>query len=227
MTFFPPFDKANVLTAYMDSHDMVELRNWDRDDSLVVTDCLDGGENFQDISMFFDEAKFSDDEWPTAWEQILCSDVFKDVNRQSTHGGRTRGRNIKPVKKPEMKQFWGSCRGSKKGHFFGRIHAMTTQQDIHGFQRLVLMQYFTKQVDGFEVYDPRQVWAYEGCVLPGGRIILGRWWDAKADPTDVNCISGPFIWWNVEESSAAEPINSDQAWDFLDSFQEPSMGVLP
>lgn len=41
-------------------------------------------------------------------------------------------------------------------------------------------------------------WAYEGVVLPGGKIILGRWWSPMDDRSQ--CFStGPFIFWNVPE----------------------------
>lgn len=42
-------------------------------------------------------------------------------------------------------------------------------------------------------------WAYEGVVLPGGKIILGRWWSPMQDLEEINCI-GPFIFWEVDEA---------------------------
>lgn len=41
-------------------------------------------------------------------------------------------------------------------------------------------------------------WAYEGVVLPGGMIILGRWW-SPADESLDRLGTGPFIFWKVEE----------------------------
>ena len=41
-------------------------------------------------------------------------------------------------------------------------------------------------------------WAYEGVVLPGGMIMLGRWWSPTDDPVDM-LGTGPFIFWNVDE----------------------------
>lgn len=40
-------------------------------------------------------------------------------------------------------------------------------------------------------------WAYEGVVLPGGKIMLGRWWSPIQDVEEMTCI-GPFIFWEVE-----------------------------
>ena len=39
-------------------------------------------------------------------------------------------------------------------------------------------------------------WAYEGVVLPGGMIMLGRWW-SPLDETR-RCM-GPFVFWNVDK----------------------------
>jgi hypothetical protein len=34
-------------------------------------------------------------------------------------------------------------------------------------------------MDDFDQVEQDNLWAYEGVVLPGGRIILGRWWFAS------------------------------------------------
>ena len=41
-----------------------------------------------------------------------------------------------------------------------------------------------------------QCWCYEGVALPGGKIILGRWWH-PLEEGDEYCSMGPFIFWNV------------------------------
>ena len=41
-------------------------------------------------------------------------------------------------------------------------------------------------------------WCYDGVVLPGGMIMVGRWWSPIDDSEDMECV-GPFIFWNVEE----------------------------
>jgi hypothetical protein len=104
---------------------------------------------------------------------------------------------------------------------------MQPQQGIHGFQRIVMMKYYTKiDSNGFEAYDPDQVWGYEGCVLPGGSMIVGRWWDARNDGTLMSTASGPFIWWNVDRSTATPPIKETEAFEFLDSFEDPLLGFV-
>lgn len=42
-----------------------------------------------------------------------------------------------------------------------------------------------------------ETWAYEGIVLPGGAIILGRWWSPLDDEDRRS--TGPFIFWNVPD----------------------------
>ena len=41
-------------------------------------------------------------------------------------------------------------------------------------------------------------WCYEGVVLPGGMIMVGRWWSPVDASEDMECV-GPFIFWHVEE----------------------------
>ncbi|KUJ20623.1 uncharacterized protein LY89DRAFT_578476, partial [Mollisia scopiformis] len=205
---------------YLDQRTLMSSRSKNTSRGTVHTDSLDGGETFQDMSFFFDDAQYGTDKWPKQWERILGSDPFKELGNL-----RTRYRRNQP-ERPAIKQFWGTSRGSKQGHFFGRIHAMAPQADIPGFQRLVMMKFYTKKENGEQVYDPTQVWAYEGVVLPGRRIVVGRWWDARGDIDDERINSGPFIWWNVDRSGAAKPIDKDEAFDFLDSFQDHDLGVV-
>jgi hypothetical protein len=177
----------------------------------------------QDISLYFNEEIFGEDKWPAEWEEILCSDPF---TRNNASPGRRSSPRKEVNNKPPIKQFWGTCRG-RDGHFFGRLHAMQPQQGIHGFQRIVMMKFYTKiDSNGFEGYDPDQVWGYEGCVLPGGSIVVGRWWDARNDGTLVSTASGPFIWWNVDRSTATPPIKDTDAFDFLDSVPDLSLGFV-
>ena len=54
---------------------------------------------------------------------------------------------------------------------------------------------------GTEDDDDMQVtentWCYEGIVLPGGHMILGRWWSPVDD--DEQRATGPFVYWCVDE----------------------------
>jgi hypothetical protein len=82
---------------------------------------------------------------------------------------------------------------------------------------MVMMKYF---VDSNNNIDLDALWAYEGVVLPGDQIIVGRWWSPEPDRNLSKIYSGPFILWNtdcgakyreVQEASMQEDI-------LLDSF---------
>ena len=161
------------------------------------------------MTFFFDEEKFPIRAWPHEFDNILDSDPYSvldepaDVNR---HSPRRR-----PKTRPEIKQFMGSSKGRKNGHMFGRVHALSNQHDIHGWQRVTIMKFFENDHGNF---DPDQIWAYEGVVLPGGRMILGRWWNARADPIDRTTLSGPFIFWNVDERNPGAPADAENTMSF-------------
>ena len=56
--------------------------------------------------------------------------------------------------------------------------------------------------DKYQIDDDAEIntgcWAYEGVVLPGGMIMLGRWWSPMDDTGSKRCM-GPFIFWNVDK----------------------------
>lgn len=187
--------------AYMDSHDLHEFRH--KNDHLTV----DNWEPLQDIAVFFDEGAFSSKEWPRGFENLNETDPYKK-DPQLASQLRIKGHTY-PVK-----SFYGTCQ-TDSTHYFGRIHGLPPQQGIPGFQRISFLR-FTPSSDGDEVFVPEQIWGYEGCVLPGGRIIVGRWWwitAAEQDPSDR--YSGPFIWWNIDESAVDPPIDPNHTLRFL------------
>jgi hypothetical protein len=57
----------------------------------------------------------------------------------------------------------------------GWLNPLPDQCGIPGWQRITFMKHF---VDDLSDFDSDNLWAYEGVVLPGGRIIVGRWWFA-------------------------------------------------
>jgi hypothetical protein len=58
----------------------------------------------------------------------------------------------------------------------GWLNPLPAQHGIPGWQRITFMKHF---MDDFDQVEQDNLWAYEGVVLPGGRIILGRWWYAS------------------------------------------------
>jgi len=66
-----------------------------------------------------------------------------------------------------------------------------------------ITDFFGTSEDDYDIEIDEQTWAYEGIVLPGGAMILGRWW-SPLDDEHRRC-TGPFIFWNVpdEEQSSS------------------------
>lgn len=97
--------------------------------------------------------------------------------------------------KPHRLKFEGFGRDRDVFDCVGHLQALPPQQGIPGWQRITLMKY-ALDLHGF--YDESSCWAYEGIVLPGRQIILGRWWSPLNDGGDGD-VCGPFIFWNVRK----------------------------
>jgi hypothetical protein len=51
------------------------------------------------------------------------------------------------------------------------------------------MKHFEEDLDDDAALREDNLWAYEGVVVPGGRLILGRWWSANDEVPDFNVSS--------------------------------------
>jgi len=133
--------------------------------------------------------------------------------------------NAKPASLQEYdeKDFFGLGHNGKDYHLSGRIHALPPQQGIPGFQRVIMMKYLPND-DGS--YTEECCWAYEGCVLPGCHIMLGRWWSPGDDAGD-EMFSGPFIFWRVEERLEDKLKTVGTAVKFLEEKAKDYPGLLP
>lgn len=80
----------------------------------------------------------------------------------------------------------------------GWVNPLEPQFGIPGWHRITMMKHFDENYNNL---DADHLWAYEGVVLPGGRLIVGRWWYASEHPTSAGYAedSGPFILWAVDE----------------------------
>lgn len=74
----------------------------------------------------------------------------------------------------------------------GNLHAVAPVEDIPGWQRISFMKWFTDGANDEQL-------CCEGVVLPGNKIILGRWWILGDD--EYKLAVGPFVLWNVEHKS--------------------------
>ncbi|QDS74352.1 hypothetical protein FKW77_004743 [Venturia effusa] len=83
----------------------------------------------------------------------------------------------------------------------GWINPLPSQNGIPGWKRMTMMKFF-KNEQG--LIDRDALWAYEGVVLPGDQIVVGRWWSPEGLDAEskLNQYSGPFILWNVDQLEA-------------------------
>ncbi|KAH7385622.1 hypothetical protein BKA66DRAFT_528087 [Pyrenochaeta sp. MPI-SDFR-AT-0127] len=141
--------------------------------------------------------------WPTIFENRLHSlknTAGPDIKTQGR--GKPKGVNVVDPKQNNI-QFVG--KGEDLDDDFnavGWLNPLPPQAGIHGWQRITFMKHFMDDFDQIDQVDQDNLWAYEGVVLPGGRIILGRWWFASDRVNFDNDYNGPFILWAVD----SEPI---------------------
>lgn len=83
-----------------------------------------------------------------------------------------------------------------RGQWVGKgwLEPRPKQRSLPGWQRMTMMKYFENN-DGS--VDWTSLWAYEGVMLPGGRIVVGRWWSPDAHASTAAQYCGPFIMWNT------------------------------
>jgi hypothetical protein len=97
---------------------------------------------------------------------------------------------------------------------------MPAQQGIPGFQRVTMMKYLPDE-NGNYGFGHTSGWAYEGCVLPGNEIMLGRWWRVEPDPAQQEpAYSGPFIYWRLEGSAEDKIKDANDAAKFMESISD-------
>jgi hypothetical protein len=120
--------------------------------------------------------------------------------------GTTDPTTRKALDQAEMSTYGYEGIGYDEENFYatGRITPLPPQSGIPGFQRITMMKYFH---DSTGNVDWSALWAYEGVILPGGKIIVGRWWSPEHRGHTVNQYSGPFILWNVDLSWDKDNLN--------------------
>ena len=88
---------------------------------------------------------------------------------------------------------------------------------------MTMMKYFINS-DGD--LDMDALWAYEGVVLPGNQIIVGRWWSPEHHLNLANIYSGPFILWNTDCGEAFKAFNGDMSDERLLELLTSPEGIV-
>jgi hypothetical protein len=160
--------------------------------------------------MFFDIQNYPELHFTDMLEEVLHGRPFVPLSDHIT----------RDISMPEIKDFFGLGFDGKQYHFNGRIHAMPPQQGIPGFQRVTMMKFLPDE-DGYYGFGHTSGWAYEGCVLPGNEIMIGRWWRVEPDPADQEpAYSGPFIFWGVEGTAEDKATDATAALKFMGTIGE-------
>ncbi|KAK1915549.1 hypothetical protein P3342_003359 [Pyrenophora teres f. teres] len=110
-------------------------------------------------------------DWPIEFENLVQS-IENDT--RAKRGLRTSG-PYEPQKNCNSTHFAG--RGEEpegKYKVLGWLNSLPPQGGIPGWQRFTMMQHTSTNYENFQ--QDKRLWAYEGVVVPGGRMILGRAW---------------------------------------------------
>ncbi|TID21306.1 hypothetical protein E6O75_ATG04701 [Venturia nashicola] len=195
--------------AFLDRDEVREIRKPNGDQTGLYQDKnIDGGEGaIQRLKIEFPEKpQFA---WPQLFENHLESVNFHrnrltSLNLNPPRVTRPRAQHSQmPVYGPQTfplhytRRFEGT--GYDDEDFFGAgwINPLPAQHGIPGFKRMTMMKFFR---DEQGLVDVNALWAYEGVVLPGDQIIVGRWWAPEGldRQSREEVYSGPFILWNVD-----------------------------
>ncbi|KAF2094571.1 hypothetical protein NA57DRAFT_60599 [Rhizodiscina lignyota] len=174
--------------AYLDQNELGALRRARANDNLdIFQDKHIDESKFQMLNMEFPTGDMTS-EWPSYFEDSLHS-------LAPLHEPRTRAQRRSPS--PSKKAFYFEADGIDEDEPFrskGWLNPLPSQYGIPGWQRMTMMKYF-EEPDGSPAMD--SLWAYEGVVIPGGKVIVGRWWSVSGLPINQNQYCGPFILWAI------------------------------
>jgi hypothetical protein len=190
--------------AFLDAADVAYLRQ----SRFISTDIfIDNMDGFQ--SMILD---------PITDVHAAVKMLFELFDRSSSAG---KGLERSVAKEMDHKALYYEVAGYDHHPFDAciRVHPLPTQLGFPGWQRFSMVKFFHDPTSSGPLVD--DLWAYEGCVLPGGEMIVGRWFylDPNVPASSVGNAnfdgsgpySGPFIFWKTPQSSGPEALA--QAWE--------------
>ncbi|KAF2842548.1 hypothetical protein M501DRAFT_927009 [Patellaria atrata CBS 101060] len=196
--------------AYLDRDEVENLRNHPANPYVYPDHNVDQGErSIQTLRLEIPPKEKVT--WPYTFEKHLHALPERSLPRtraQHRSGGASAGPAV-------SFQFNGDGYDSEPFYSSGWLNPLPNQYGIAGWQRMTMMKFF---YDENGQPDENALWAYEGVVLPGGQIMLGRWWSPEEGAINTTeMYSGPFILWNVDGSPEVE--------DELDPV-EPEDGIV-
>lgn len=137
-------------------------------------------------------------------------DVYDDICEFKS---KPEGKDLEGV---ECLEFFGLADAEVSYHLVGRIHSLPDQEGIPGWQKVSMVKFMPDQEDGHHGPGKTVAWAYEGVVLPGNQIMVGRWYE----PSNDYC--GPFIFWRTSSQEGDEKLETEneEAVNFLQTIEE-------
>ena len=107
----------------------------------------------------------------------------------------TPSKDTPPQRGRDFLPFQGSTDGRELDVFQGVLHDLPDQSGMPGFQRVTFVSHDSFSGDLADLEIPNYE-CHEGVVLPGGHMIIGRWF-YEWYPGEAK-MSGPFIMWRSE-----------------------------
>lgn len=192
--------------AYLEPEEVIEIRDHGNE-SGFIQDKFCGAEEsglFQNLEL--ELLAEGEGTWPPIFEHHLESLAEPKKYAAKTIRAQKRTSDTDEVTW-ESRSFRFAGAGDDNDSDFladGWLNTLPSQSGIPGWQRLTMMKYFAD--DNGDVDYAHGLWAYEGIVLPGGKIIVGRWWS----PDGTHPVySGPFILWCVDSNIPGLPTDSE------------------
>ncbi|OBT79980.1 hypothetical protein VF21_01140 [Pseudogymnoascus sp. 05NY08] len=192
-----------------------DIRNFRTGDHIeaIVDETTDGNNGFQDLTLFSDLR---------STPQLACPPEMEAWLKASPKGEYKDEASGEKVM-PKVEDFFGLGRSDVDYHLHGRMHGLPPQEGIPGFQRVSMLKYLPC-VNGMYGTGRTSFWAYEGCVLPGNQIMLGRWWCPTGVMDRGYTYCGPFIFWRVSGSAEDRMRTTGDALNFLERVEEKTVG---
>lgn len=114
---------------------------------------------------------------------------------------------------PSFQRFFGIGQDNGDAYYLvGTVHPIADMSGISGWKRISFVKSLPNR-------DERSTyWAYEGIVIPGGEIMMGRWWNPLAgDIGDGGTYCGCWAFWNTDDLDHV-PVDIEVAVAFLNDM---------
>jgi hypothetical protein len=197
--------------AFINQEDLSDLRAGINDDDLTQDEF-----EFESTDVAFPEWELTInngavDTWPRMFEDCLHSLMTPEGSPRNitrAHSGPVDDDSWIPAFTPQRLMCHESDREEDDDmadifHADGWLTALPPQNGIPGFVRVTMMKY--KLDASGSIQEP---WAYEGVMLPGRQMIIGRWWQPFVP--EAAAYSGPFIMWCVSGGEEVQDQDTDR-----------------